>query len=194
MKHAQPQGLSRRRVQELIAQAEPHRSTGSRIDVLSRQFLGLPYQINPLIGSAATPEVFTASLEGFDCVTYIETIHALSRSASVDEFVEWLRNIRYQGGQVSWERRNHYMTGWIRNNTRIGAVRRLPVRDIASVPVVRKERTLSVVPGLPPLRERFECVPKPALGKLLPKLQTGDLIFFGSTKKHLDVFHCGIGR
>ncbi len=166
MKHAQPQGLSRRRVKELIAQAEAHRSTGSRIDVLSRQFLGLPYQINPLIGSAATPEVFTASLEGFDCVTYIETIHALSRSSSVDEFVEWLRKIRYQGGQVAWERRNHYMTV--------------------------KQRTLDSVPGLPQARARFQCVPKTSIRKLGKHLQTGDLIFFASTRKHLDIFHCGI--
>ena len=189
MKHAQPQGLSRWRVKELIAQAEPHRSTGSRIDVLSRQFLGLPYQINPLIGSAATPEVFTASLEGFDCVTYIETIHALSRSSSVDEFVEWLRKIRYQGGQVAWKRRNHYMTGWIRNNARTGALRRLSLKD---VPAIVKRRTLDSVPGLPQARARFQCVPKTSIRKLGKHLQTGDLIFFASTRKHLDIFHCGI--
>ena len=48
-------------------------STGSRINVLSHDFVGHSYKPNPLIGSANTPEVFTASLDGFDCVTYLET-------------------------------------------------------------------------------------------------------------------------
>jgi cell wall-associated NlpC family hydrolase len=30
------------------------------------------------------------------------------------------------------------------------------------------------------------------MGKLAARLQTGDLVFFASTRKHLDVFHCGI--
>ena len=48
------------------------------MEALSRYFLGHPYQINPLIGSAGTPEVFTVSLDAFDCVTFVETILALS--------------------------------------------------------------------------------------------------------------------
>src|SRR5581483_7217804 len=87
-------------------------------NLLSRRFLGHPYQTNPLIGSADSPEVFTASLDAFDCVTYVETVLALARARSVDEFTRWLRAIRYEDGCVRWERRNHYMTRWIRNNAR----------------------------------------------------------------------------
>ena len=54
-------------------------STGSRINVLSRDFVGHSYKPNPLIGSANTPEVFTASLDGFDCVTYLETKRSRAR-------------------------------------------------------------------------------------------------------------------
>src|SRR2546429_8109006 len=116
MKDAQPRGLSRRRIERLISQAKSFRSAGSRIEVLSRHFLGQPYKINPLIGSAVEPEVYTVSLDSFDCVTYVETILALSLSSSVDEFTRWLRQIRYENGQIDWKRRNHYMTGWIRSN------------------------------------------------------------------------------
>src|SRR5262249_33467834 len=189
MEHAQPRGLSRRRVERLLKETKPYHSAGSRIDILSRHFLGHPYQINPLIGSADTPEVFSVSLDGFDCVTYMETILALSLASSVDEFVGWLRRIRYEGGSIAWERRNHYMTGWIRSNLRAGALRRPALGDVA---VVVKERTLDGVPGLPAKRARFACVPRPAIGRLVRHLQTGDLIFFASTRKHLDVFHCGI--
>ncbi len=189
MKHAQPRGLSRRRVQQLLSETKHDRSAGSRIDVLSRHFLGHPYKANPLIGSADAAEVFTASLDGFDCVTYIETVLALARASNVDDFIEWLRKIRYEQGRIQWERRNHYMTLWIRNNVREGIIR--PV-SIPAVPTVTRERVLNVVPGLGARRTRVKCVPKAALPRLEPHLQSGDLIFFASTRKNLDVFHTGI--
>ncbi len=148
MEHAQPRGLSRRRVQQLLSETKHDRCTGSRIDILSRHFLGHSYKPNPLIGSAATAEVFTASLDGFDCVTYIETILALARASSVDDFVEWLRKIRYGQGRIQWERRNHYMTLWIRNNICEGIIR--PV-SMPAIPVLSRERVLNVVPDSLPI-------------------------------------------
>ncbi len=165
------------------------RSAGDRIDVLSRHFLGHSYKPNPLIGSADTAEVFTASLDGFDCVTYIETILALARASNVDDFIEWLRKIRYEEGRIQWQRRNHYMTIWLRNNIREGIIR--PVSTPA-VPIVSRERVLNGIPGLASQRTRVKCVPKPAVPRLATHLQSGDLMFFASTRKNLDVFHGGI--
>src|SRR5262245_20861781 len=145
MEHAQPRRLSRRRVEQLLSKTKSYGSAGSRIEILSRQFLGHPYQANPLIGSADTPEVFAVSLQAFDCVTYVEIVLALALASSVDDFVEWLRRIRYEDGRIAWERRNHYMTGWIRSNVHTGAVKRVLLPDIAAVV---KERLLNVVPGL----------------------------------------------
>src|ERR1700732_1585260 len=189
MKHADPRGLSRRHVEQLLSETKHVDSASRRIDFLSRQFLGHPYQPNPLIGSADTVEVFTASFDGFDCVTYIETIVALARASNVDDFTEWLRRIRYERGRIQWERRNHYMTFWIRNNVRKGIIR--PV-SMPAVPILSRERVLNVVPGLVAQRTRVKCVPKPAVPRLEPHLQSGDLIFFASTRKNLDVFHAGI--
>jgi len=143
MKHASPLGLSRRRVAQLLSKTKHDRSAASRIDVLSRHFVGHSYIPNPLIGSADTAEVFTASLDGFDCVTYLETILALARASSVDDFIEWLRKIRYERGRIQWDRRNHYMTLWIRNNVRAGIIR--PV-SMPAVPILRMDRVLNVVP------------------------------------------------
>jgi hypothetical protein len=183
------QGLSRQRVARLLSETKHDPSAGSRIDVLSRHFLGHSYKSNPLIGSADTAEVFTASLDGFDCVTYIETIVALARAANVDDFTEWLRQIRYEQGRIQWERRNHYMTFWIRNNIRKGIIK--PV-SLPSVPIVSRQRVLSVVPGLAAQQTRVKCVPKPAVPRLEAHLQSGDLIFFVSTRRNLDIFHGGI--
>jgi len=189
MKHADPRGLNRRRVEQLLSKTKRDDSAASRIEILSHHFLGHPYQPNPLIGSADTAEVFTASFDGFDCVTYIETVVALSRASNVDDFTEWLRKIRYERGRIQWERRNHYMTQWIRNNLRDGIVK--PV-SMPAVPTLSRERILNVVPGLDPQRTRMKCVPKLAVPRLERYLRSGDLIFFASTRKNLDMFHAGI--
>ena len=81
------------------------------------------------------------------------------------------------------------MTLWIRNNVREGIIR--PV-SMAAVPIVSRKRVLNVVPGLAAERTHLKCVPKPAVGRLAAHLQSGDLMFFVSTRKNLDVFHAGI--
>jgi cell wall-associated NlpC family hydrolase len=189
MQEAQPLGLSRRRVEQLLLKTKSHGSPASRIDALSHYFLGRPYKANLLIGSSGTPEVFTASLDGFDCVTYIETILALARASHADDFTKWLQRIRYEDGRIQWTRRNHYMTGWIRNNTKAGVVRLLSLPPKATV---MRSRVLNLLPGLAPKRVRVKCIPKSDIHRLEPSLETGDLIFFASTRKNLDVFHGGI--
>jgi len=42
------------------------------------------------------------------------------------------------------------------------------------------------------MRTRLKCVPKRAASRLSAYLRDGDLIFFVSTRKHLDMFHAGI--
>jgi hypothetical protein len=113
----------------------------------------------------------------------------LALASGADDFVGRLRKIRYEDGTIDWKCRNHYMTGWIRNNIRAGSLRRM---SLPSGSTVVKDRLLDVVPGLPPVRSRFSCVPRRSFGKLVSRLETGDLIFFASTRRHLDVFHCGI--
>jgi cell wall-associated NlpC family hydrolase len=187
--HPQPRGLSRRRVEQLLSKAKHDRSVDSRIEILSRAFLGHSYKPNPLTGSADTEEVFTAALDGFDCVTYIETVVALARASKVDEFTDWLRKIRYEQGRIQWDRRNHYMSFWVRNNVRNGILK--PV-SMPAVPLLSRDRILNVIPGLDPQRTRLKCVPKAAVPRLERHLQSGDLIFFASTRRNLDVFHAGI--
>jgi len=189
VKYLQPRGLSRRRVEQLLSKIKHDRSAASRIEILSRHFLGRSYKPNPLIGSSDTAEVFTAALDGFDCVTYIETVVALARASKVDEFTDWLRKIRYEQGRVQWDRRNHYMSFWVRNNLRNGILK--PV-SMPALPTISRDRVLNVVPRLDPQRTRLKCVPKSAVPRLERHLQSGDLIFFASTRKNLDIFHAGI--
>src|SRR5262245_51142210 len=128
----------------------------SRIERISAHFLGRPYRVNPLIGTAEAREVFVHDTDAFDCVTYVETVLARANARTAGEFLQRLRRLRYRSGQVSWLCRNHYMTQWIRNNRREGFVREVALSPHGVV----KSRVLETVPGLPAQKQRFRCFPK----------------------------------
>lgn len=187
MKSPRPRSVDVRRVRHLLSRVRFHRTVPARVEALSASLLGCRYEADGLVGSAGVPEAFVAPLETFDCVTYVETVLALARSFDPAGFSRELRRIRYEDGEVAWERRNHYMTGWVKSNVGAGVVKGLRAGALAA----RREKLLDVVPGLPPRRARFASVPKSRLSALAPRLANGDVVFFASTKPGLDVFHCG---
>lgn len=183
-----PIELDRTRVGEMLRELKPLRGIGARVDWVSRQWVGSPYLECPLGGAADKDEVFSAALAGFDCVTYIESVLALAAADSVGEFADNLRLIRYRDGVVSWATRNHYMTAWIRENERAGFVRnRTRGRGL-----VRRDRRLDVVDGIPVQDVRVASIRKDDFVQRDRDVATGDLIFFASARRNLDVFHCGI--
>ncbi len=175
-------------VRQLLRQAAAQATVGQRLKVISGQLLGFPYLVNPLRGSATEPEQMITTLAGFDCVTYIETALALALAASVSEFPELLREIRYVYGEVAWRRRHHYSVDWMRHNIRRGFLADLT----RGAQVLQRRKSLDLIPGLPPRIVSFAYFPKKKLGFIGPTLQDGDLIFFVSTRRGLDVFHTGI--
>ena len=185
MKTTHPRRPDLRRARTLLALAKPHTSLPARAEAISAALLGAPYVAHGLVGSATEPEALVAPLDGFDCVTYVESVLALARADGPAGFVEELRALRYAGGRAEWKRRNHYMTGWVRRNA--AAVRAVAPGALGK----RVEKRLSAVPGLPPERARFAVVPKARLRAFLPRLANGDVLLFASTKAGLDVFHCG---
>lgn len=188
MKTPKPRGLDLRRARSLLARARPHPSVPARVEAFSASLLGAPYEAHGLVGSAETPEVYVAPLDRFDCVTYVETVLALARADDPAGFVDELRAFRYDGGAVAWDRRNHYMTDWARRNARRRAVRAVATASLGAW----KEKRLDAVPGLPPKVGRFRYVPTSKLRSWEPRLRNGDLLLFVSTKRGLDVFHCGL--
>src|SRR5262245_6228369 len=178
---------ARQEVAGLLA-AAGRGTVGERLERLSGRLLGRPYVVAPLGGGPGRREVLTATLDGFDCVTYVETVLALARSRAPAGFRPWLRRLRYRDGRVGWVTRNHYMTGWARENAARGYVADLT----RGAGTVARERTLSVVEGLAPRRTRFRCFPKGSWARLWSRLRTGDLLLFVSTRRDLDVFHVGL--
>ena len=183
-----PKDLNRKLVRQSLERVKSVSEIGTRVAAFSEQFLDRPYRKNMLIGAVDENEVFTASFEGFDCVTYMETVLSLARASTTDEFIENLRHIRYAGGVVDWKQRNHYMTTWIRNNKRAGVV-----GDRTQGPgVIERRRCLRALKGLPERTVRVRSIPKRDFMRRQQEVQTGDLIFFASTRLDRDVFHCGV--
>ncbi len=97
------------------------------IEASSARFLGLPYLAGGPLGEGPSGVYDQDPLfrfDGFDCTTFVETVMALSLSKDQAGFEETLRRIRYDGGVVSYQTRNHFTDAdWIPNNVRAGYVR-----------------------------------------------------------------------
>jgi hypothetical protein len=180
-------GLNTGKARGLLREAADRASLADRIEAISARLLGLPYLENPLGGGPDSRESLRIPLEGFDCVTYIETVLALACSPSVEEFVDAVRLMRYEKGRIDWFRRNHYMVDWAEKNEK-----RKLVKNITAGPeAVKISRRLTIVKGLPALDAEFDCIPKRRVNGVADRVETGDVILFVSARKNLDVFHTG---
>jgi cell wall-associated NlpC family hydrolase len=188
LSHPVPEDLDRVQVDGVLRHVRGVDRVADRIGAISGMFMGRPYVECPLGGSPGGREPFRAGLDGFDCVTYIESVLALAVSRDSNDFADQLCRIRYVNGVLDWSARNHYMTGWIRENVRSG----LLIDRIRGSGLVERERILDVVEGLKPRRVRVRSLPKREFIRQFRSLRSGDLVFFASTRRHRDVFHCGV--
>ncbi|MBI1764187.1 MAG: DUF1460 domain-containing protein [Acidobacteria bacterium] len=172
----------------LLAAARATATLGDRAQSISAHLIGAPYLLNPLIGSPTEPEQLVTRFDGFDCVTFVETVLALAVSHRAEEFPAKLREIRYENGRVDYRARLHYMTAWSRYQVQRGFL-----HDLTSGPgTLERTVTLSVVPGIPPKQISFRYFPKQELDRVSKWLANGDLIFFVAPHQDLDVYHVGL--
>lgn len=102
-------------------------STGARAIFFANLFLSKksPYLSDPLgegeHGLHSTKPLYR--FDAFDCTTFVETVLALARSGSAEEFKSVINKVRYKDGVISYEARNHFTSvDWIPNNTQAGFV------------------------------------------------------------------------
>lgn len=108
----------------LPAASRLHAQSGGRlldrVASISESLLGKPFADGPL-GEGKDGEFDSDPLwdsQKFDCTTYVETVLARAISTSSEEIKSNLNRIRYRGGVVSYETRNHFPDAdWIPNNT-----------------------------------------------------------------------------
>jgi len=174
------------RIATLIGEASALPSIAQRIALISRAFLGTPYRSSTLIGGPREPEQFVTRDDGFDCVTFCETVLAAARVFRADDFAAALRQIRYRDGEVAWRERNHYWSDWSEANVANGVCRSVAMPG--AVPFAKK---LSFMPELGPRDMALRAVPAAVLLGQQERLATGDIIGFLSQRRGLDYFHTG---
>ena len=178
----------RRQIEKLIADARSQDGIGAKMKLISARLLGLSYIVQPLKGSLTTPEEFVVRLDGFDCVTYIETVLALAGAQDVNSFLNRLRTLRYANGEVSYATRLHYTTDWSKANIQRGYL-----QDVTQgAETVERTKVLSKLAGFQSRTESFRFFPKAQLNAIKETLQDGDLIYFVSARQGLDTYHVGL--
>lgn len=89
------------------------------VEFYARKFLGTPYVAHTL---EADQEVLTINVHELDCLTFIETLYALTRATlagrySWRDYAANIENVRYRGGTMGdYSSRIHYISEWIIDN------------------------------------------------------------------------------
>jgi hypothetical protein len=175
-----------RRIDRLIGEARRQSNLSHRIITISRALLGTPYRGSTLIGGPRKPEQFVVRDDGFDCVTYCETVLAAAYANDAAEFRSMLRTIRYHNGTVAWRERNHYFFEWGRHN-----VENKLCRTILLDGAVAVEKTVYWHKALGRRRFRMPVIPRASLLANKSLLANGDIIAFVTRRPDLDYFHVG---
>lgn len=104
-------------------------SIGSLMQEIGLHFRGRPYMAGTL--DEPSSETLVVRFDGFDCVTFVETVLGLARGAVANDstyagFARRLAEQRYRNGQLDgYCSRLHYFTEWLADNDERGLVRRL---------------------------------------------------------------------
>lgn len=101
----------------------------ARVDAFSKTFMQLPYSGNGPLGEGPTGHFDQDPLyrfDVFDCMTYVETVLALSVSQDLEQFETVINHIRYENGEVDFMKRNHFVDlQWIPNNIQLGILQEI---------------------------------------------------------------------
>ena len=117
-----------------VAQGLETIPAGDAIAQMGESFIGTPYRAATL--EAPGPEHLVVNLHELDCVTFVETVLALTRFvrqdgvAALDDstaararYESYLRDIRYRAGAIAgYASRLHYFSDWLATNGAAGHV------------------------------------------------------------------------
>ena len=183
----------------------------------ARKLKSVPYVARTLEGGER--ERLVVNLRQLDCTTYVENVIALylcikNGKTTFRNFCNYLRNIRYENGIVTYPTRLHYFSYWIEQNTLTGIVREIVPQDSSvtedseydiyymssnpeKYPALRKDTSL--IDDIAEMEKYFDgktyrYIPKAKLKNpesLQPYVKDGDIIAIVTNKKGLDISHIG---
>lgn len=183
----------------------------------ARKLKSVPYVARTLEGGEC--ERLVVNLRQLDCTTYVENVIALylcikNGKTTFRNFCNYLRNIRYENGIVTYPTRLHYFSYWIEQNTLTGIVREIVPQDSSvtedseydiyymssnpeKYPALRKDTSL--IDDIAEMekyfgRKTYRYIPKAKLKNpesLQAYIKDGDIIAIVTNKKGLDISHIG---
>ncbi|MAG45687.1 MAG: hypothetical protein CMH63_02875 [Nanoarchaeota archaeon] len=190
------------RLDSLIKNSKDYEDSGDRFDFISRKFLGIPYEGHTLIGDVGLKEKLVVNLEGMDCFTYLDYMMALTHAEDSEDFIEKVKKVRYEDGDVDYSKRNHYLSFWLKNNPEyvedvtgdVGNARSV-WKNLNFMPIMNKGGDYSgfgtkYLPTVPVLSKYVHYIPSEFVGNA--KLEKGDLIGLYVDYGFLDFDHMGV--
>lgn len=181
-----PGAAGEARIGRLIGKAKALPTVAQRIDFISSALRGTRYRGFTLIGGPRKPEQFVVRDDGFDCVTFCETVLAGAMAGDASGFEANLKTIRYHNGVVDWRERNHYFFEWSQHN-----VENKICRALAMDGAVALEKTVYWHHALGRRRFSMSVIPRATLLANQRQVATGDIIGFVTQRPNLDYFHIG---
>ena len=174
------------RIGALIELAKAQPTVAQRIDFIAGELRGSSYRGYTLIGGPRQPEKFVVRDNGFDCVTFCETVLAAAKAQDLGEFEENLKAVRYHNGVVTWRERNHYFFDWSQHS-----IDNKTCRAIAMDGSVELQKSVYWHRELGRRRFSMNVIPRATLLANKQQLAAGDIIGFVTARPNLDYFHVG---
>ena len=174
------------RIDRLILAAQGQSDMSQRIEFISRALIGTSYRGYTLVGGPKSPEKFVVRDDGFDCVTFCETVLAAAITREPSGFDGVLRKVRYHDGVVNWYQRNHYFFEWGQHN-----IENRICRAVSMDGAVEIEKTVYWHRALGRRHFTMQVIPRAVFMDGVALLRTGDVVGFVTQRPNLDYFHIG---
>lgn len=160
-------------------------------------------------------EVLVVNLKKFDCVTFVESMIALTQTRrnelpTFDIFKTNLANVRYRNGAIDYAARFHYFSDWLYENEKNGIVTNITKeiggeifkKDVFFMSLKRDTlygnmadtttfNTMKSVEEAITKREKY-YIPKDKVAAIESKLKDGDIIGITNVMAGMDMAHAGI--
>jgi hypothetical protein len=183
------------------------------IQAIAEQFIGTPY-VPGLLDRNST-ETLVISLDGFDCVLFVETVLAIARGVALQDysyptFTRNLERQRYRDGLLDdYCSRLHYFSDWIFDNQNRYLVKNI-TPSLGGLPLPKTLNFMSKNRASYPQLSRdtnYQCIldvenhlkqqaiayiPQDRIHQVYDRLQPGDIIATATDIDGLDVTHTGL--
>ncbi|MEB3341501.1 N-acetylmuramoyl-L-alanine amidase-like domain-containing protein [Okeania sp.] len=184
------------------------------MQAIADYFIGTPYKAGLL--DKSNQESLVISLDGFDCVLFVETVLALSRGIAIKDysyltFVNHIIDQRYSEGKIDgYCSRLHYFSGWIADNQKRGNVRDIGF-ELGGKRLNKQFFFMSKnrwsYPQISGNNKNYQCIvnmedsisqlktnyiPYDKISSIYSQLKPGDIIALATEINGLDVTHTGL--